>query len=61
MYYLGACLLWSAVIMILFKYQQCGPDYPVEDHKNEQKKPLVNHDDIKSSINDIKDGDRIIV
>lgn len=61
-YLAGACLLWSSVIMLLFKYQQCGSDFLEDNNKNEQKKPLVSRskDDIQSSI-EIREGDRIIV
>ena len=61
---LGASLLWSSVIMLMFKYQQCGTDsYPEDQSIKEQKKPLVNHihDEFKPSFNAMKDGDRIIV
>ena len=48
--------------MLMFKYQQCGSDsYPEDHHKNEQKKPLVAHEEFKSATNEIKEGDRIIV
>ncbi|VDI21340.1 monocarboxylate transporter 12-like isoform X2 [Mytilus galloprovincialis] len=63
-YLAGASLLWSSVIMLMFKYQQCGTDsYPEDQSIKEQKKPLVNHihDEFKPSFNAMKDGDRIIV
>lgn len=58
-YLAGASLLFSSVIMLLFKHQQCGADgYPEENH--EQKKPLDSNcqDDITPSM---KESDRFIV
>ncbi|KAK3095672.1 hypothetical protein FSP39_017469 [Pinctada imbricata] len=54
-YLAGSALLWSSIIMLLFKYQSCGLDSLVNNNLNEQKQPLVNgygeeHKDSKSLL-----------
>lgn len=39
---IGSALLWSSVIMMLFKYQSCGlENFVSEPEKNDLKIPLV--------------------
>lgn len=47
----GSSLLWSSVIMMLFKYQSCGlENFVAEPEKNDQKIPLVESSEEKCLI-----------
>jgi hypothetical protein len=47
----GSSLLWSSVIMMLFKYQSCGLEtFVSEPEKSDQKIPLVESSEEKCLI-----------